>query len=295
MGGPARRLEEVRAPLEENRCDRPCEHVPTRILASAGLVGRTPDPGRGADGRSGPRGPARRRDAATRLGQPVRHGAGRRLRGLRPDLRPARRLRPGQRARPRLRRHLGACRRRQVLDVPHPRGHDLVRRHPGDRRGCLLLVPDQPRRDRGRVERRPRLHRSVRRIGRRHQGRVPGRRDDDHDHERPVAPARSSCTSRSCPSTSGARRPTPRSARTRSTPRRSAPARTSWSSGRPASTSSSSATPTTGATRARPTRSSSSSSAAPTPWSRPSRPARSTTPAARTPSSSMRSRPSRTS
>ena len=82
---------------------------------------------------------------------------------------------------------LGASRRWQVVHVPHPQGHDLVGRHARDRRGCLLLVPDQPRCDHGRRQRRPRLHRSVRRVRRRHQGRVPGRPDDDHDHERPVA------------------------------------------------------------------------------------------------------------
>ena len=89
------------------------------------------------------------------------------------------------------------------------------------------------------------------------------------DDDRPVATASSRPTSRSCPSTSGARWTTRRSARRRSTRRWSAPARTRSSSGRPASSRASSPQPrTTGASRARRTRSSSSSSAAPTRWSR---------------------------
>ena len=58
---------------------------------------------------------------------------------------------------------------------------------------------------------------SIRRVAAagRHEGRVPGRPDHDHDHQRPVRRDRSSCTSRSCRSTSGATRRTRRSARTR--------------------------------------------------------------------------------
>ena len=72
-----------------------------------------------------------------------------------------------------------------------------------------------------------------------------------HDR-RPVRPDPPARTSRSCPSTSGARRPTRRSATDRSTRRSSAAARTRRSNGRPASTSGSSATRTTGASRAPP-------------------------------------------
>ena len=137
-----------RAPLEEDRCDRPCALGGPAPGCALGLVGgpassrpRRPV-GRRRSGR-----PAGRDDPGPRLDEPVRHGARRRLRGLHAQLRPAGRLRPGPRAVP------GFAESWSAPPTATPGrsrsgGDEVVGRHAGDRRGCLLVVPDRPRRDR---------------------------------------------------------------------------------------------------------------------------------------------------
>ena len=186
---------------------------------------------------------------------------------------------------------LGARRRREVVDLPHPRRDEVVGRHAGHVPGRLLLVGRQHRRHRGRGRHRRRLPRPGPHRRRGHEGRVPRRPDDDRLHGGRLAADPPDVRPDPARSTSGASTTTRRSAR----PTFDGAARRHRAvhrrrSGRRASSSASSGTPTTGARRAPPTRSSSSSSRATTRWSRPSRPARSTTPADPTRTSSRRSR-----
>ena len=124
-----------------------------------------------------------------RLGQPVPGGARRGLRGVRADLRPARRVRPE----PRAGRRPSPSRGRAIadgkgLDLQVPARPEVVRRPAGHVGGRLLLLAARPRRDRQGRERRARLPRSRDQGRRRHQGRVPRPDDDDRHHERPVEP-----------------------------------------------------------------------------------------------------------
>ena len=120
-----------------------------RILAMAGLTAALVLPGAASVHAADP--------VVLRVGttqdldslEPVQHPARRRVRGLRPHLQLPGRLRPEPRAGPRLRRHVGAGRGRQVVDLPHPRQHEVVGRTAGDVGGCLLLVAARPRRDQG--------------------------------------------------------------------------------------------------------------------------------------------------
>ena len=129
--------------------------------------------------------------------EPVQHPARGRVRGLRPDLQLPGRLRPEPRAGRRLRRQVGAGRGRQVLDLPHPRRHEVVGRAAGDLGGRVLLLAARPRRDRGerRRERLPRrrLPRPDAQGRRRHQGGLhrPGEHGRHHRRRvRPRAPGR---------------------------------------------------------------------------------------------------------
>ena len=198
------------------------------------------------------------------------------LRGLPADLQPAGRLRPEPRAGPGLRRFLGACPRQG--HVPHPDRDEVVRRPAGDLGRRLLQLAAGGRRHRRRLQHRARLPRPEPQGRRRHQGRVPGRPDDDRLHDRPVRPDLPGLPA-DHPEAHLGQRTTTRPSPTRSSTRRSSGrGRTRWPSGRPASSCASCGTPTTGARRGSRTRSSSRSSAARTRWSRRSSRATSTTP-----------------
>ena len=208
-----------------------------------------------------------------------------RLRGLPAHLQPAHRVRQGRQARARVRRHVGAVARQG--DVPHPRRHAVVRRHPGDGEGRLLLVGPRDGRDQGRLLHRLRLPRPGRQGRRRDQDRVPRRLDVHRLHDRPVRPHLPGLRPDPARSTSTASSTTRRSPTRSSTGPSSAPGRTPSPSGRPASSRASSATRTSGASRASRTRwCCASSPTTPTPWSRRSSRASSTTRTTSTPTSS---------
>ena len=78
--------------------------------------------------------------ARTRTSRSSTRGVGRRrrLRGVHPQLRPARELRPGPRAGARVRRVVDPVDRRQDLDVQDPAGHEVVGRRAGDLGGRAL-------------------------------------------------------------------------------------------------------------------------------------------------------------
>jgi len=79
-------------------------------------------------------------DPGPRCAQPVPDAAGQRLRGLPAHLNLLVDFGPNLEPGPRLRRLVDARRRREVLDLPHSDGHDVVRRPASDLRRCLLLL-----------------------------------------------------------------------------------------------------------------------------------------------------------
>ena len=133
------------------RCECPLRaRMVRRILAVAGLTAALVLPGAASVHGRGPRRPPGGHDPGPRLAEPVRHDPRRRLRGLRPHLQLPGRFRPEPRAGPRLRRQVGARRRRPLLDLPHPRRHEVVRRRsPRPRptpasRGSSASTPSRP-------------------------------------------------------------------------------------------------------------------------------------------------------
>ena len=132
-----------------------------------------------------------RDDPGPRLAQSVPDGAGRRLRDLHPQLRPAGRLRAEPRAGPGLRRDLGAVRRRADLDVQDPRRDEVVGRRARDRRGRRAGRSSTTSTRRRRKSASARLPRPVRHERGDHEGQ--GHRSDDLDgddqpQERPHPP-----------------------------------------------------------------------------------------------------------
>ena len=116
-----------------------------------------------------------------------RHRRGR-LRDHDPQLRHARRVRPGRRAGARVRRVVDAFGRRADLDVQDPPRHEVVRRATGDVRGRALDDAVRPGRDEGRARPRGRLPRAVP-DGRRRDGRHRSGPDDARRHLEPEQPA----------------------------------------------------------------------------------------------------------
>ena len=166
-------------------------NAPARPRRPGGRCGRPRprDDGsrRGAGRRGRPGGPHRRDDPGPRRLEPVQHRARRRLRGVPAHLRPAGRVRQGRQAGARASRTRWE-RSPDKRDVPHPRRDEVVRRDAGDLEGRLLLVGPRDGRDQGRHEHRLRLPRPGRQGRRRHEDRVPRRRDVRRLHDRPVRP-----------------------------------------------------------------------------------------------------------
>ena len=131
-------------------------------------------------------------DPGPRLAQPVQHPARRRVRGLRPHLQLPGRFRPEPRAGPRVRRQVDPCGRRPLVDLPHPRQHEVVGRAACHIGRCVLLVAARPRRDQGEQGRerlpRRRLPRPDAEGRRRHEGRLHRPDHDGRVDRRPVGP-----------------------------------------------------------------------------------------------------------
>ena len=177
----------------------------------------------------------------------------RRLRGFRPQLRPAGRVRPEQRAGPGLRRIVGARRRRHCVDVQDPRGDDLVRRPAGHGRGRPLHAPDHtwtrspPRTRASATATSTRRHRTpaITKVE------CPDATTMIVTTSRTHRPDPAELRPDPAASTSGGRSRIAQDRRgsVQQAPQSSAPGRTRSSSGRPASSSGSTATRTTGATQ----------------------------------------------
>jgi hypothetical protein len=151
---------------------------------------------RGGDAR--PRGPRARRAARRRRRSADPQGRHRpdllgpeslavglrpRLRGLHPQLRPARRVRPEPRQRPRLRRVVDDIARRPDHDLQDPVRDEVVRRRAGHLRGCGVHVQARPRRDHEGGHPRVGLHRWLPVVGR-SEGSLRARSDDLRRHDR---------------------------------------------------------------------------------------------------------------